>query len=74
MIEDKAALKMATDLVDCANAYVMLAKNSSMTGQKIQVGKYSSLLSTCSRKEADLDRRWTSDPVSLVAREVWPAC
>ncbi|KAF2490782.1 NAD(P)-binding protein [Lophium mytilinum] len=36
-IEDRAALKMATDLVDCANAFIMLAKNSSMTGQKIQV-------------------------------------
>lgn len=39
MIKNNAVLKMETDLNDCANAYVMIAKNSSMTGQKIQIGK-----------------------------------
>lgn len=28
-----------TDLDDCADAYVALAKNSSMTGQNIQIGR-----------------------------------
>ncbi|OCK81467.1 NAD(P)-binding protein [Lepidopterella palustris CBS 459.81] len=37
MIKNNAVLKMETDLNDCANAYVMIAKNSSMTGQKIQI-------------------------------------
>jgi len=27
-----------TDLDDCANAFVALAKNSSMTGQSVQIG------------------------------------
>ncbi|OCL07250.1 NAD(P)-binding protein [Glonium stellatum] len=36
-LKEKAALKMETDLDDCANAFVMIAKNTSMTGQKIQV-------------------------------------
>jgi len=37
MMKEKAALKMETDLDDCANAFVMIAKNTSMTGVKIQV-------------------------------------
>ena len=40
MMKEKAALKMETDLNDCANAFVMIAKNASMTGQKIQVGEF----------------------------------
>ena len=28
-----------TDLDDCADAYIMLAKNTSMTGMKVQVGE-----------------------------------
>lgn len=28
-----------TDLEDCADAFVAAAKNSSMTGQNIQIGK-----------------------------------
>lgn len=29
-----------TDLDDCANAFVNLAKNSSMTGQSVQIGEW----------------------------------
>lgn len=32
-------MRLQTDLGDCADAYVMVAKNTSMTGQNIQVGK-----------------------------------
>lgn len=39
-LKDKAALKKETDLQDCANAFVMLAKNTSITGAKVQVGEY----------------------------------
>ena len=39
MMKRKAALKIETDLNDCANAFVMIAKNASMTAQKIQVGE-----------------------------------
>ncbi|KAK7720192.1 hypothetical protein SLS57_005599 [Botryosphaeria dothidea] len=44
-LKDHAALKKETDLQDCANAFVMLAKNTSITGAKIQVGKQASSLS-----------------------------
>ncbi|KAI9849292.1 MAG: hypothetical protein M1837_004751 [Sclerophora amabilis] len=37
MVKDKAVLKNETNLDDCADAFIMAAKNSSMTGQKIQV-------------------------------------
>ncbi|PSN63908.1 short chain dehydrogenase/reductase [Corynespora cassiicola Philippines] len=36
-VKDKAALKHETFLQDCADAFIMLAKNTSMTGVKIQV-------------------------------------
>ncbi|APA12398.1 hypothetical protein sscle_09g071680 [Sclerotinia sclerotiorum 1980 UF-70] len=36
-LKDRAFLKQVTDLEDCAQAFVDIAKNSSMTGQKIQV-------------------------------------
>ncbi|KAF2013728.1 short-chain dehydrogenase/reductase-like protein SDR [Aaosphaeria arxii CBS 175.79] len=36
-VKDKAALKHETFLQDCADAFIMLAKNTSMTGTKIQV-------------------------------------
>ncbi|KAI9723481.1 MAG: hypothetical protein M1828_004211 [Chrysothrix sp. TS-e1954] len=36
-IKDRSVLKQETDIEDCANAFVMVAKNSSMTGMKIQV-------------------------------------
>ncbi|KAK8167981.1 short chain dehydrogenase/reductase [Phyllosticta citrichinensis] len=36
-MKEKSALKSVTDLQDCADAYVMLAKNTSITGAKIQV-------------------------------------
>lgn len=39
-MKEKSALKSVTDLQDCADAYVMLAKSTSMTGAKIQVGEF----------------------------------
>ncbi|KAF2142532.1 uncharacterized protein K452DRAFT_20218 [Aplosporella prunicola CBS 121167] len=36
-LKERSVLKKETDLQDCANAFVMLAKNTSITGQKIQV-------------------------------------
>jgi hypothetical protein len=36
-IKGMAALKHETYLDDCAEAFVMLAKNTSMTGMRIQV-------------------------------------
>jgi enoyl-[acyl-carrier-protein] reductase (NADH) len=36
-VKDKAPLKHETFLQDCADAFIMLAKNTSMTGMKIQV-------------------------------------
>ncbi|KAL1612476.1 hypothetical protein SLS60_000703 [Paraconiothyrium brasiliense] len=35
--KDTAALKHETDLQDCADAFIMLAKNASITGARIQV-------------------------------------
>ena len=37
VLKNAAALKHETYLEDCADAFVMLAKNSSMTGMRIQV-------------------------------------
>ncbi|EMC97451.1 hypothetical protein BAUCODRAFT_452831 [Baudoinia panamericana UAMH 10762] len=37
MLKDAAVLKQETELGDCADAYVMLAKNTSITGQNVQV-------------------------------------
>jgi hypothetical protein len=42
-IKERAVLKKETDLDDCADMYVAIAKNSSMTGQRVQVGKYLTL-------------------------------
>ncbi|KAB8301124.1 hypothetical protein EYC80_003027 [Monilinia laxa] len=36
-LRDRAYLKRVTDIEDCAQVFVDIAKNSSMTGQKIQV-------------------------------------
>ena len=36
-LKNAAALKDVTHMEDCASAYVMLAKNTSMTGMRIQV-------------------------------------
>lgn len=33
MMKEKAALKIETDLNDCANAFVMIAKNASQVGE-----------------------------------------
>lgn len=40
MMKGKAALKIETNLNDCPNAFVMIAKNASVTGQKIYVGEF----------------------------------
>jgi hypothetical protein len=40
MIKDKAALKHETDLDDCADMYISIAENTSMTGQRIAVGEW----------------------------------
>jgi NAD(P)-dependent dehydrogenase (short-subunit alcohol dehydrogenase family) len=37
MIKERAALKQETKLDDCADAYIAAAKNSSQTGQQLQV-------------------------------------
>jgi len=36
-LEEKAALKSVTDLSECADMYIAIAKNTSMTGQRIAV-------------------------------------
>jgi hypothetical protein len=38
-LEDRAVLKQATDLGDCADMFVSIAQNQSLTGQRIAVGK-----------------------------------
>lgn len=38
-LKEQAALKDVTDLDECADMYVAIAKNTSMTGQKIAVGE-----------------------------------
>lgn len=38
-LKERAVLKTDTDLDDCADAFIMLAKNSSMTGTKVQIGE-----------------------------------
>lgn len=40
VMENKAVLKKTTDMDDCANTFVWLAKNESITGQKVIVGKW----------------------------------
>lgn len=64
-IKDAAVLKKETDMDDCANIYPMIAENSSMTGQTIQVGMLThyhlvaifrtSSLSICT----NMSRRWS---------------
>jgi len=39
MFKEKATLKRETEIDQCADAFVMIAKNTSMTGQRISVGK-----------------------------------
>jgi enoyl-[acyl-carrier-protein] reductase (NADH) len=36
-LEERAVLKQATDLGDCADMFVCIAKNTSMTGEFIKV-------------------------------------
>ena len=40
-IKQAAVLKKETDIGECADTYVMIAKNTSMTGQRIAVGMLS---------------------------------
>ena len=40
MLKDRAALKHETYLDDCAEMFISLAENTSITGQPIAVGKY----------------------------------
>jgi NAD(P)-dependent dehydrogenase (short-subunit alcohol dehydrogenase family) len=40
MIKDRSALKHETYLDDCADMYVAIAENTSMTGQRIAVGEW----------------------------------
>jgi len=40
-MEERAILKKATNLEDCADTYVSIAQNTSMTGQRIAVGMLS---------------------------------
>ncbi|KAK1138755.1 hypothetical protein N8T08_002020 [Aspergillus melleus] len=48
--KEKAVLNRVVDVEDTANAYVMLAQNSSMTGQSIQIGESSTAFQTLSSK------------------------
>lgn len=38
VINTRSVLKKPTDLEDCADAFLMIAKNASMTGQMVTVG------------------------------------
>lgn len=59
-MKEKAALKTVTDLQDCADTYVMLAKNTSMTGAKIQVGESVVHVNLPERMLSSLlSRRWS---------------
>jgi NAD(P)-dependent dehydrogenase (short-subunit alcohol dehydrogenase family) len=49
MIKDRSALKHETYLDDCADMYVSIAENTSMTGQRIAVGEW--LTSEFTREE-----------------------
>ena len=38
-LEEAATLKKTTDLEDCADIYISMAKNTSMVGQRVQIGR-----------------------------------
>lgn len=38
-LKEKATMKKVTEIDQCADTFVMIAKNTSMTGQRISVGK-----------------------------------
>lgn len=44
-IKDRSSLKVDTDVEECAAAFIMIAKNTMMTGQSIAVGRFGVLLS-----------------------------
>jgi len=41
LYQEKAVLKQETEIDQCAEVFIWIAKNTSMTGQKIQVGTHS---------------------------------
>ncbi len=43
-IADRAALKRTTNMEDCADTFIWLAKNGSITGQRLIVGKFAETL------------------------------
>lgn len=43
-IKDRSSLKVDTDVEECAAAFIMIAKNTMMTGQSIAVGRFGVLL------------------------------
>lgn len=59
-LKEKAALKDVTDLSECADMYVAIAKNTSMTGQKIAVGKTITY--------------FTTSPQLTISRRRWSEC
>jgi len=46
MLKERATLKKVTDLEDCADMFVAIAKNTSMTGQRVAVGTYHRIFPT----------------------------
>ena len=51
-LQEQAVLKKETDIGDCADAYLSIAKNSSMTGQFIHVGRCR-VVAKCKDESAD---------------------
>jgi NAD(P)-dependent dehydrogenase (short-subunit alcohol dehydrogenase family) len=51
-LKEKATLKKETEIDQCADAFVWIAKNTSMTGQKISVGMLSCDSRVCMCEEA----------------------
>jgi hypothetical protein len=43
-IADNAALKKTTNMEDCADTFIWLAKNGSITGQRLIVGRFAETL------------------------------
>ena len=53
-IKDRSSLKVDTDVEECAAAFIMIAKNTMMTGQSIAVGECSSVSSPSSFDPGDI--------------------
>ncbi|PGH07845.1 hypothetical protein GX51_01555 [Blastomyces parvus] len=53
---DKVALKHVPELEDCADVFITIAKNTSMTGQQIQVGKSNHIFGALNKTtDCDID-------------------